>query len=51
MVIKILSVDDEPDMEVLIRQKFRRQIRKKEYEFFFAANGLEALSSLVDHPL
>ena len=50
MSIKILCVDDEPDMEVLIRQKFRRKIRKGEYEFFFAANGLEALSALVDHP-
>lgn len=50
MPIKILSVDDEPDMEVLIRQKFRRKIRKGEYEFYFASNGLEALSALVDHP-
>jgi len=50
MSVKILSVDDEPDMEVLIRQKFRKQIRKGEYEFYFAANGLEALSALVDHP-
>ncbi len=32
------------------KAKFRRNIRKGEYEFFFAANGLEALSTLVDHP-
>jgi sigma-B regulation protein RsbU (phosphoserine phosphatase) len=49
MPIKILSVDDEPDMEVLIQQKFRRKIRKGEYEFHFAHNGLEALATLVEH--
>lgn len=45
-----MSVDDEPDLEMLIRQKFRRQIKKNEYEFVFAHNGLEALSLLVEHP-
>lgn len=48
--IKILSVDDEQDMEMLIKQKFRRQIRKKEYEFFFAQNGLQALEQLEQNP-
>ncbi len=42
-IIKILAVDDEPDMEDLIRQQFRRKIRKKEVEFVFALNGVEAL--------
>ena len=46
MVSKILVVDDEPDLEVLILQKFRRKIRKNEFEFFFAGNGLEALEQL-----
>ncbi len=46
MVSKILVVDDEPDLEVLILQKFRRKIRKNEFEFFFARNGLEALEQL-----
>ncbi len=50
MAYKIMSVDDEPDLEMLIRQKFRKQIRKNEYEFVFAHNGLEALSLLVEHP-
>ena len=43
---KILVVDDEPDLEILIKQKFRKQIRAKEYQFVFASNGKEALSSL-----
>lgn len=45
-----MSVDDEPDMEMLIRQKFRRQIRENEFEFIFAANGLEALTKIVENP-
>ncbi len=50
MAIKILSVDDEVDLEVLLTQYFRRKIRKGEYEFFFAHNGLEALQTLLKHP-
>jgi sigma-B regulation protein RsbU (phosphoserine phosphatase) len=45
--IKILSVDDEADLELLLTQYFRRKIRKGEYEFFFAHNGLEALTVLL----
>ena len=45
--IKILSVDDEMDLELLLTQYFRRKIRKGEYEFFFAHNGLEALTLLL----
>ena len=47
MPIKILSVDDEIDLELLLTQYFRRQIRKGEYEFKFAHNGLEALTMLL----
>lgn len=47
---KILVVDDEDDIAQLIRQKFRRQIRDKQYEFIFAQDGLEALSRLEEHP-
>lgn len=50
MAIKILSVDDEVDLELLLTQYFRRKIRKGEYEFFFAHNGLEALQVLLQHP-
>jgi len=46
--IKILSVDDEVDLELLLTQYFRRKIRKGEYEFYFAHNGLEALTILLN---
>ena len=49
MAVKILSVDDEMDLELLLTQYFRRQIRKGEYEFTFAHNGLEALTMLLNH--
>ena len=45
--VKILSVDDELDLELLLTQYFRRKIRKGEYEFYFAHNGLEALTMLL----
>lgn len=50
MALKILSVDDETDLELLLTQYFRRKIRKEEYEFYFAHNGLEALQVLLNHP-
>ena len=50
MAYKILVVDDEPDLELLIRQKFRKQIRDNEYEFAFAQNGVEALSAIAHQP-
>lgn len=50
MAIKILSVDDEQDLEVLLTHYFRRKIRKGEYEFVFAHNGLEALKVMVEQP-
>ena len=50
MPVKILSVDDEMDLELLLTQYFRRKIRKGEYEFFFAHNGLEAITILYKHP-
>ncbi len=43
---KILVVDDEPDLEPLVKQRMRRQIRAKRYEFVFAHNGVEALEVL-----
>ena len=44
---KILAVDDEPDFELLIRQRFRRQIRAGEFAFRFAHHGEEALAVLA----
>jgi signal transduction histidine kinase len=49
MPVKLLIVDDEPDVELLIRQRFRRQIRRGEYAFVFALNGREALERLAEH--
>lgn len=45
-MIKILIADDETDLEILIRQKFRQKIREQHYEFFFAVNGREALEKV-----
>ena len=50
MPVKILSVDDEIDLELLLTQFFRRKIRKGEYEFVFAHNGVEALQKMLEHP-
>lgn len=46
---KVLVVDDETDLELLIKQRFRRQIREQEYEFTFAINGNDALKKLQEH--
>jgi sigma-B regulation protein RsbU (phosphoserine phosphatase) len=43
---KILVVDDEPDLEHLVVQKFRKKITEKEYEFVFARDGVEALDKI-----
>jgi len=44
----ILVVDDEPDLEQLIHQKFRKKISSKEYIFKFARDGAEALNKIVN---
>ena len=43
---KILVVDDEPDLEQLVLQRMRREIRRGRYAFVFARNGVEALDRL-----
>lgn len=50
MPAKILVVDDEPDLEPLIRQKFRKKIRQQELQFVFAQNGVEALEKMQAEP-
>ena len=50
MPAKILVVDDEPDLELLIRQRFRRQIRDRTLHFAFAHHGVEALALLQADP-
>ena len=47
---KILVIDDEPDLALLIKQRFRQQIRKSVYEFVFAGDGAAALEQLHLHP-
>ncbi|WP_353259895.1 response regulator [Prochlorothrix hollandica] len=46
MAQNILVVDDEADVQELVRQTFRRQIRQNQYQFFFALNGEEALDKM-----
>jgi len=50
MTATILVVDDEPDLEALVLQKFRKQIRDGAVTFVFAHDGLEALASIEEHP-
>ncbi len=48
MSYKVLVVDDEPDLELLVRQHFRRKIRADEISFVFAGNGKIALEKLAE---
>jgi class 3 adenylate cyclase len=50
MTATILVVDDEPDLEALVLQKFRRQIREGTVAFVFAHDGIEALASIEQNP-
>lgn len=50
LAVKILAVDDEQDFELLVTQRFSRQIRDKEFEFRFAHHGEEALAMLSAEP-
>ncbi|HTQ65338.1 MAG TPA: adenylate/guanylate cyclase domain-containing protein [Puia sp.] len=46
---KILVADDETDLEILIKQKFRKQIREQHYSFIFAINGNDAINKLQEN--
>jgi adenylate cyclase len=50
MTATILVVDDEPDLEALVLQKFRKQIRDGSITFVFARDGIEALQSIEQNP-
>jgi len=50
MTATILVVDDEPDLEALVLQKFRKQIREGSVQFVFAHDGLEALQTIEQQP-
>ena len=47
---KILVVDDEPDLQMLMLQKFRNKVKSREYEFLFAEDGVEALEVIQGNP-
>ncbi len=48
--LKILVVDDEPDVEAMFRQRMRRDIRSGRYQFVFARSGVHAMEVLAEHP-
>jgi CheY-like chemotaxis protein len=48
MSVSILVVDDEPDMALLFRQRFRREARDGTYVMHFANSGEAALAQLSD---
>jgi len=48
--MKILVVDDEKDIEILFRQKFRKEVKTKHLEMVFAFSGQEALDLLEKSP-
>lgn len=50
MAVKVLVIDDEPDVAVIFRQKFRRRIAAGDLEFSFAENGRAALNALQADP-
>jgi adenylate cyclase len=50
MTARILVVDDEPDLELLILQRFRRQVSDGEFSFSFADDGVNALAKLDNSP-
>lgn len=43
---RILVVDDEPDLAILMRQRFRQKIRENILYFDFASNGVEAIEKI-----
>lgn len=46
--MKILVVDDEQDVKTLFQQRFRKEIKNEEIEFYFAFSGEEALKYLAE---
>ncbi len=46
--MKILVVDDEHDVKDLFLQRFRKEIKKGDLNFFFAFSGEEALKALSE---
>ncbi len=49
MKVNLLLVDDEPDAMEMFRQKFRKELRRGDYDIRFAPSGIEALEMLHEH--
>ncbi|HUX78276.1 MAG TPA: response regulator [Alphaproteobacteria bacterium] len=49
-MVKVLFVDDEPDIELLTKQKFRKQIANGDFDLLFAQNGQDALDLIKREP-
>ena len=49
MTVRVLVVDDEPDVETLFRQQFRREVRQELYILDFASSARTALDILDSH--
>jgi serine/threonine protein kinase/serine phosphatase RsbU (regulator of sigma subunit) len=49
-VLHLLCVDDEPELELLMQQRFRKNIRTGAWKFVFALDGQDALNKLEQHP-
>ena len=47
MSVRVLMVDDEPDVEALFRQQFCREVREGLYTMDFALSGKAALDKLA----
>ena len=48
MTLLVLVVDDEPDVEVLFRQQFRRELRAERFTMEFAQSAVTALQRITD---
>ncbi|MGY4156280.1 CheY-like chemotaxis protein [Bradyrhizobium sp. USDA 4461] len=48
MTVSVLVVDDEPDLEVLFRQQFRRELRARRFVMDFAGSAAQALNRISD---
>lgn len=49
-MIKILVVDDEEDLDILVMQRFRKKVQQNIYQFYFARDGEEALRVIDSNP-
>jgi DNA-binding NtrC family response regulator len=48
VTVRVLVVDDEPNVEVLCRQQFRQELRERVYTLDFALSALAGLAILDD---